>query len=194
MTQLFTIGYAGHDRTSFVEVLKQHQVTAVADVRSMPKSSYWTDFDASVVKSWLKAQGIAYVYLGAELGARRQCAASYDGDRVVYTKVFDEDTFLHGIQRLQNGMEKFNIALMCAEKDPLVCHRTLLITRYLSTKMSIGHIGSDGVVETQEDLETRLMASHNVLPDLFRDRQTCLELAYQMQSQKHGHRQKDDAQ
>ncbi|MDH3785234.1 MAG: DUF488 domain-containing protein, partial [Acidobacteriota bacterium] len=82
---VFTIGHSTHSTTTFVGLLRQHEITAVGDVRSSPYSRFNPQFNRETLKRDLWASGIAYVFLGDELGARRSEPECYDADgRVLY--------------------------------------------------------------------------------------------------------------
>lgn len=182
---LYTIGYAGHDLESFVDCLNAHQITAVVDVRSSPFSQYYASFNRPILHKSLNFKGIAYVYLGQELGAFRQDPDSYDGDQVNYQKAAQEDIFKAGIERLFKGMSRYRIAMMCAEKDATTCHRMLLISRALDTQgVEIQHIDGACHLESQKMAEMRLMQTLGIVPDLFRTHAQCLALAYTERARK----------
>jgi uncharacterized protein (DUF488 family) len=106
----------------------------------------------------LAANGIAYVFVGAELGARPDDPSCYDGGRVQYQRLAATPLFIQGIDRVLVGAEKFRVALMCAEKEPLDCHRTLLVSRALERRhVAIAHILADGSIEHQPQTMTRLI-------------------------------------
>ncbi len=183
---LYTIGHSNHDLSRFVNLLSLHGVTAIADVRSSPYSRFNPQFNRETLSASLKASaGLEYVYLGQELGARRGDPDCFDeSGRVVFERVAETSSFQSGLQRVKLGMSRFRIALMCAEKDPLCCHRSLLICRYLRHDVpQIGHIQADGSIETQDALELRLLWECR-LPeqDLFRSRADLIEDAYRQQA------------
>jgi uncharacterized protein (DUF488 family) len=154
---IYTVGYSNHEPQRFVELLKQHHVTAVGDVRSSPFSRRaWYCSDA--VAKLLEAAGIRYVYLGEQLGARRSEDDCYEEDRVVYERVADAPAFVAGIGRVIAGSDRFRIALMCGERDPLDCHRGILIAPALVRRgCCVRHIREDGRLETHDMFEQRLI-------------------------------------
>lgn len=175
---LFTIGHSTHDCTKFLGLLKQHGIEVVADVRTRPFSRFpW--FCGPALKKELKANGFRYVFLGDELGARRVEREVYIGPRADYELIARTPAFQSGFERLREGVAKFRVALMCAEKDPLDCHRTVLVCRHAKEFAEIFHIHADGRLETHADAEVRMMSRY-VSPegDMFRSRIELLNEAY----------------
>ena len=68
MTEIYTIGHSTHTTDRFIELLLMHEISAVCDVRSHPYSRFNPQFNREVLQEELKRNGIAYVYLGKELG------------------------------------------------------------------------------------------------------------------------------
>ncbi len=159
--EIFTIGYSNHTIAVFMALLRQHGITAVADVRSRPFSRYLTHFNQLELKQYLKTEGIYYVFLGKELGARPEDPFCYVDGRAVYEKIAQTDAFQEGIDRVRQGAKKHRIALMCMERDPLTCHRAILVSRHLQEyDLAISHIRGNGTLETHAELEDRLLQKH----------------------------------
>ncbi|HAO89541.1 MAG TPA: DUF488 domain-containing protein [Gammaproteobacteria bacterium] len=194
---LFSIGYATKPLTEFMVQLQSYEVNVVADVRSVPYSAAFHDYHRELLQRALKQQGISYVYLGKELGPRSTNPAHYDETgRVQYDRLQRADNFLHGIERLLTGLDKaLNIALLCAEKDPAFCHRSLLIGHHLAraNALPIQHIGFDGALESQAELEQRLVSLHDLEQDLFAAADDLAELAYKRQVQATSYRKSSDS-
>lgn len=169
---VLTIGHSTHALEAFVELLQKHAVSAVADVRSAPYSRYNPQFNRETLAEALKAKGIKYVFLGRELGARSEDPSCYANGRVQYQRLAQTDLFHAGIDRVMRGSHEHRIALMCAEKEPLDCHRTLLVARALVEHGAmVQHILADGRLEPHEAAMERLLDMVG-LPheDLFRSR------------------------
>jgi hypothetical protein len=152
--QLFTIGHSNHPIDLFIRLLVSNGVEAVVDTRSYPKSQFAPQYNEDVLCEALRERGIKYLYMGKELGGRPRGAQYYDNDgRVFYSRVAGADFFLQGLQRLEHGVRKFKMALLCSEENPSVCHRRLLISRVLKQRgFAIWHIRADGRVQAEEDL------------------------------------------
>jgi uncharacterized protein (DUF488 family) len=187
MPEIFTIGHSNHSLEKFIELLKQHGIGAVGDVRSSPYSAWLPHFNREVLKEALTKAGIVYVFLGDELGARRSEAEAYNGKRVAeYGRIARLKTFQEGLDRVVSGGERYRLALMCAEKDPLECHRTILVVKALRTRaLEVKHILEDGTLETQQASEERLMREEKVpADDLFESKDGLLERAYLLRGNK----------
>ena len=145
---IYTIGHSTHEIKNWISFLKRHWIDVVADVRSVPYSRRQPQFNRENLINSLKIQGIAYVFLGKELGARTDDPNCYENGRVKYRLIAKTKLFKEGIERIRSGSKHRNIALMCAEKDPLDCHRTILVARELARAGSnVVHILADGRVE-----------------------------------------------
>lgn len=161
--KIFTIGHSNHTIETFIELLHQHQVTALADVRSSPYSRRFPQFNQSALKTALKTANIAYVPLGDNLGARPRDRNCYINGMARYDLIAATEAFKVGLNRLIQGSEKYQISLMCAEQDPIVCHRAILICPHLKNAgLEIHHIHKNGDLESNEDLENRVLKQNNL--------------------------------
>ena len=178
--KVFTIGHSNHEIGAFVELLRQHRVDALADVRSAPYSRFNPQFNREPFAVALKEKGIRYVYLGRELGGRPGDRGCYDDEgRVRYDRVAATEPFRCGLERVVDGAAGFRIALMCAEKEPLHCHRTLLVAHELDKRgVGVAHIHADGRMESHGDAMDRLIELTGLRPagDLFHRPQPRVEL------------------
>ncbi|MGA2349025.1 MAG: DUF488 domain-containing protein [Terracidiphilus sp.] len=152
MSSFFTIGHSNHDFEVWLGLLRQHAIEVVVDVRSSPYSKYVPQFDKELMQRSLENTEIRYLFLGAELGGRPANPAYYDGKgRVLYGRLCEDENFQAAIVRLESGMERFRVALVCGEEDPAHCHRRLLIGRVLSERgHTMRHIRGDGRLESDE--------------------------------------------
>lgn len=180
MDSLYTIGHSTHAAERAIELLRLHGVTAVADVRSRPYSRMNPQFNRESICDRLKSHGIAYVFLGRELGARSQDPSCYVQGKVQYDLLARTHLFQSGLERVIQGMAAHRVALMCAEKDPLSCHRAILICRHLVTRgLDIEHILDDGALEHHDEALSRLLKEHGLSEtDLFSSRAEMIERAY----------------
>lgn len=185
MSVLFTVGHSTHPIEVFVGLLKQHGITALADVRSHPYSRHFPQYSQEALRAALAREQIAYVFLGKELGARSENPACYRQGKVQYELLAKEPQFAVGLERLRTGMERFRIALMCAEKDPLDCHRAVLVARRVyESGTPVEHIHADGHLEKHVEMEARMLDLLKMSDaDMFRSREEILVDAYRIRGE-----------
>ncbi len=168
-TPLFTIGHSNHPPGRFVELLRQHSIDSVADVRSSPynRSPYTAHFSRNTLEDLLEEHGIRYVFMGAELGGRPADRSCYDAaGRVQYDRVARTDDFVFGIQDLLRYASEYRVALLCSEREPSECHRTLLVAHALTTEYGVPsgdvqHVLADGRLKSHANVMERLVDSAN---------------------------------
>jgi uncharacterized protein (DUF488 family) len=196
MSTLYTIGHSTHAIERFLELLSEHRISAIADVRSMPFSRHTPQFNRDPLTHALAAREIHYVFLGKELGARPSDSGCYVNGQVRFDLLAGSATFRAGLQRLIIGMDSYRIALLCAEKDPLTCHRMILVCRNLPSVgiTDIRHILEDASLERNSDAERRLMALLNIQEnDLFASYEELVQRAYDLQGAKIAYNEKNNA-
>jgi uncharacterized protein (DUF488 family) len=166
---IYTVGHSNHPLERFLALLKGPGIELLADVRSTPYSRFNPQFRRDTLAAALANNGIEYLFLGEELGARSKDRDCYEDGRISYRKLADTDLFRQGIERLLAAAKTHKTAMMCAEKDPLDCHRTILVARALEARgESIAHILPSGEIEPHEDTLARLRARLEIEPgDLF---------------------------
>lgn len=191
---LFTIGHSNHPISQFIEILKKHNITAIADVRSIPYSAFNQQFNREYLAKNLKNFDIAYVFLGEELGAKPDDLFYYKDGQVDLTLISMSEKFKQGIERLIRGTEKYRIALMCSEKDPINCHRAILIAPFLQKLgVTVKHILYNGSIEEHSKTENRIINLLKQECDLFLsslDESEIVKLAYMEQLKKISHKVK----
>jgi uncharacterized protein (DUF488 family) len=154
--ELFSIGHSNHPIDYFIGLLRRHGITALADVRSTPYSRRHPQFRRETLVESLKTAGIAYVFLGAELGGKRP------GGLIEAAKT---SAFRSGIERLREGAARYRVAFMCAEREPTDCHRTMLVARHLrAPDVTIQHILANGTLEAHDSVERRLVEAEKTAP------------------------------
>ena len=185
---VFTIGHSNHAAEVFLGLLLRHEIEEVVDVRSSPHSRYNPQFNRKTLQAALAEAGVGYGFMGVELGGRPTDPACYDSEgRVQYDRLAETDAFKEGIRQVIQRTGERRIALMCSEKEPLDCHRTLLITRVLTARdLGIGHILADGDLESHAAAMDRLLDRFK-LPrdgDMFRSREQLIADAVSRQAGK----------
>jgi len=156
--EVLTIGHSTLPYESFLALLRQASITAIADVRTAPFSRYFPHFNRDVLRNELRLDDVAYVFLGDELGGRPQGEQFFFNGVADYEKMAETETFARGLERVIEGAKKYRIAMMCSEHDPLDCHRCLLVGRALQERgVTVRHILSSGQIVDQRQIEDKLM-------------------------------------
>lgn len=185
-TEVFTIGHSTHSWERFVALLRQVQITAIGDVRSAPYSKYYPHFNRDTLKQELRLDGISYVFLGGELGGRPNDRKFFCDGVADYEKMAQTESFKNGLDRVAEGSKKYRIALLCSERDPLDCHRCLLVGRALAQRgMKVRNILDNGSILEQGVIEERLLdLAGRSGDDLFAPRVERLAAAYRARARK----------
>jgi uncharacterized protein (DUF488 family) len=184
---VFTIGHSTHTQQAFIELLEGHRITAVCDVRSKPYSRMNPQFNRENLTKALASHGIEYRFLGKELGARSEDPSCYEGDKVRYSKLANTQLFKDGLKRVGRGLkEGFRIALMCAEKEPLDCHRTILIApQLIALGIAVQHIHADGQLESHDAASLRLARLFDLHENhMFSSQEESIADAYRLQEER----------
>lgn len=196
---VYTVGHSNHPIEEFLKLLVKHNINCICDVRSMPYSRFTEQYNRENIKEYLSEHNIKYLFFGEEFGARREEKSLLTDGMVDFEKVAKNEKFIKGIERIEKGLEKgYRIALMCTEKEPIECHRTILVSRNLFLKgMVILHILSDGTAVYHEKIEEELVEKYfpnrNQL-SLFDMNETkdYLKEAYKKANNDIGYRKEDD--
>lgn len=168
---VYTIGHSNQALETFLGLLDLHQIEVLVDVRSQPYSKYTPHFSAAELKAAILGHGLKYLFLGKELGGRPAGPEFYDAKgRANYGLVAHSPLFLEGLERLQKGLGKYRVALMCSEENPQNCHRHLLISRVLAERgIKIVHIRGDGSLQPEQALSRQKQSGEAGQMALFSD-------------------------
>lgn len=163
-SKLFTIGHSNLDLGDFVANLANHEIRLVCDVRSRPASHRFPQFNREPLEACLAAASIKYEFLGDFLGGRPSDPGVYHADGIVnYEERRKAADFRAGIDQALELSHVSAIALMCAEEDPLYCHRFLMICPALIERgVTPRHIRRGGELESQREAEDRLLKANDL--------------------------------
>ena len=192
---IFTIGHSTHAQEDFIDLLRLHSVTALCDVRSKPYSGRNPQFNRDELEHSLMRLGIEYRFFGRELGARSDDPTCYYKGKIQYEQLAKTELFQRGLKRVLRGMKQgFRIVLMCAEREPLECHRSILVARHLdSMGLEIQHIHANGRLENHSAAIARLIRMLYVMEDdMFLSPEEMLEMAYRRQAERIAYELNDD--
>lgn len=157
---LFTIGHTNHTHEHFLKLLKMHDINYVLDVRSTPYSRFTDQFNREVITKVLASNNIKYNYMGKYFGARQEDKNLYTPEGYLdFEKTRDSEQFKTGLENVIKGLNAGNnIALMCTEKDPFDCHRSIMVARgFALAGINVNHIHDDGHLESQAEIDERVL-------------------------------------
>ena len=171
----FTIGHSNHPAEVFLKLLLGQGIEEVVDVRSSPHSRFNPQFNRKRLQAALEEAGMGYAFMGGALGGRPADPRCYDAEgRVQYDRIAETEAFREGMGQVGRRAGDRRIALMCSEKEPLHCHRTLLLAHLLTQGgLGVSHILADGAVEDHAAAMDRLLARLGFSRDgdMFRSRE-----------------------
>ena len=176
--EILTVGHSNHDEQDFVELLRGAGVELIADVRANPRSRY-PQFNRSALAGTMKASGIGYAPLGADLGGRRDPApdslntALPEGPFRGYADHMASEQFIAGLEMLESLAGERRTAVMCAEGDWTRCHRRLIADALTTRGWRVLHLGANGALEEHELSESAVVEGGVVT---YPERQTSLGL------------------
>ncbi len=166
---IYTIGYSGYgnETTDFMNELKKRKINVLIDVRSNPYSAQFNRFNKDNLSKTLENEDIKYRNYAEYFGAKQIDAKYYsrfDGEnnRIDYDIFTDSDVFKKGVLNMKKIIDMgYTPVLMCSEKDPIHCHRAIMIARVLfhAHGFQINHIVPDKKDESHEELEKRMIAT-----------------------------------
>lgn len=131
---IWTIGHSNRTKRNFLQLLKEHQIQVLIDIRSFPTSKT-KHFRIEEMKTWLPENGIEYLWLGKELGGYRR--GGYKAH--MRTKLFRE-----GIKKLLEIAAKKRTCIMCMEPNPKYCHRRFISAHLERKSVEVIHITAEG--------------------------------------------------
>lgn len=199
---LFTIGHSQHEVNYFIELLRKHGVNYILDVRSIPYSQFAAQYNKDTIKRVLSDKGINYAFMGKYFGARQEDDSLYTREGYLdFQKTAQSANFKIGVDNVLKGISAGNrIAFMCTEKDPIECHRAILVGKaFWDIGVDVQHILPDASLQSQSFLNERLMKMY--FPDraqisLFSENnlsdEECLRLSYLKQNEKIGYHKDED--
>ena len=156
--QLFTVGHSTHPAEHFTGIIKQNNVQYIIDVRSTPYSKFAPQYNSEELKARLLNEGIQYFHMGKQFGARQEKRKYYPDGYLDFELFRESDDFKKGLLSIKEGLKKYNIALMCTEKNPIDCHRAIMVGRGFELDgTDVKHILPDGSLMTQKELNNALM-------------------------------------
>ncbi|MGL4452660.1 MAG: DUF488 family protein [Sarcina sp.] len=161
--EIFAIGHSNYPFEKLVNMLREHNVNCVVDIRETPYSSYNVQYNKEYFEANIKQEGFKYIYMGKEFGAKRQTRESYLNKVYAdFEKVKEEETFINGIERIKKGCKLgYRIVLFGAMQEQIRCHRSILIGRVLNKQgFDVKYILHEGGLGDQDYIEDCLLEKY----------------------------------
>lgn len=160
---IYTIGYASYDLDEFLNIIKSKEFVTIVDVRSVPYSKRYSQFNKESLGTECAKNNVRYIYLGHLLGARQtDREVLFDDGKVDFNKLACSDSFKQGIEQIKHLNETVApLCILCSEKDPYKCHRSILLGRVLQRNgYQMQHCIGKKERCTQLDIENRLLKEY----------------------------------
>ena len=188
---LFSIGHSNIPADRFIAMLRAAGANAIADVRTTPASRHFPWFARKNLAARLEREGMAYLTYGETLGGRPRDAALYRDGVADYEAMARQPDYQAGITRLIADAARHRVCMMCAEREPLDCHRCLLVARTLAARgLAVGHVLHDGAIEPHAATEQRLLQRDGGSDDLFTGQDARIAAAYRRRARAVAYRRK----
>lgn len=161
----YTIGHSTRKLEEFINTIKLYGIDCIMDVRSEPYSSneYYNEYNKEQLERSIKQSGINYIYMGHELGEMRKEEEAFDKEgNINFDKIMECSSFKKGIHKIVGGIERgHKIALMCSERNPYNCHRSILIGYVLENNgVTVEHIIDEDSFKTQKRIEEEIFVTY----------------------------------
>lgn len=192
MNAIYTVGYSGYYYpTDLVDALKNYGIDVVVDVRSSPFSAGMPQYNRDNIERIFKNNKIHYRNYSREFGARQTDHRFYRDGRLDFPTFTASEQFNEGVEKIKKALSMgYTPCLMCAEKDPINCHRAIMITRALhDSGYSIIHLLPNGEIESQLDIESQLINCLDMFDRLALDEQHIVEVAYKKKNDEIGYKE-----
>lgn len=164
---VYSIGYSGYGNnpTELITELEKRGINVLIDVRSNPYSARFSNYNKNSFEKLLSKYGIRYRNYAVYFGAKQKNASFYsrfDGKdlRFDYDIFMESGQFKKGVDNMITIAEREYVpVIMCSEKDPINCHRAIMVSRALYQKygFEVKHIVPEKLDETQIELEKRMI-------------------------------------
>ncbi|KAF0132968.1 MAG: hypothetical protein FD145_1503 [Candidatus Saganbacteria bacterium] len=151
---IYTIGHSTILVEELFDLLKQYNITTLADIRSVPYSQFASQFNREPMEQLCHRNGINYLFLGDSLGGKPGISSvGNNGSKMDYDYISQQNYYLLGIDKLLSLIGNYRICLMCSEGLPDKCHRNLLVSKTLEKEgISVLHILPDGKTINSSEL------------------------------------------
>ena len=164
---IYTIGHSTRSLVEFLDMLQSFDIKILADIRSLPGSRKFPQFDKENLKISLEEAGIQYIHL-ADLGGRRKAKKDSKNNRWNndsfrgYADYMETEEFESAILKLEHIALEQPTAYMCSEAVWWRCHRSM-VSDYLKAKgWTVLHIMVTGKVQEHKYTAPARIVDDNV--------------------------------
>ena len=199
---IYTIGYTGFSIESFIHVLKKYSINVVIDVRSSPYSERYPQYNKPSIEKILIDNRIYYRNYKKEFGARQEDKKFTSEEGYLDFELFSQSAqFKEGISKIVNSVNQgYNIVFLCAEKKPVMCHRTILVARaFYEIGYDVIHIMPNNQIMTQKQIEDELLTMFfpernqlNLFSSSIESEDKYISYAYKLQNKAIGYHPEDN--
>jgi len=151
---LYTLGHSRHPIEAFIDLARRHDVDLIVDVRGQPYSRFNPQYNRERFKESLAKSNIDYIWFGDRLSGRPKDPRFRGPDsQLLWQKLMNSSGVREGIAEVLALTAKTRLALVCAEENPLSCHRRILLTPPLNDLgAEVLHIRGDGRIDPEDAL------------------------------------------
>ncbi|MGB7981003.1 MAG: DUF488 domain-containing protein [Candidatus Nanopelagicales bacterium] len=150
MPDIWTIGHWTRPESTFVALLREHDIEVLADVRIHPGSRTSPQFAGDLMPTWLEPTGITYAHL-EDLGGRRRAqdvdpelnSGWHNTSFKNYADYTLKPAYQHAIAHLIELAADRRVVIMCAEAMPWRCHRLLIANTLTARGWTVRHVIDD---------------------------------------------------
>lgn len=163
---LYSIGHGDRPIRELLEMLAEQGIRTLVDIRANPHSRRHPQFNDDALRAALEPAGVIYHWAGRQLGGRRapradsRHAALKDDGLRGFADYMDTPEFARGVAQLRNLAARGPTAMLCAERDPAQCHRSLIADWLTLQGMRVEHLIAPG--ESREHLLSSLARRESV--------------------------------
>ena len=148
---IYTVGHSNLSIDVLISLLQQYEIKALVDVRAYPHSKRFEQYNQAPLRERLELAQITYHWAGRQLGGMRKSSGLSKHSAIeseslrAYADHMETELFHRSVMHLIHLSQKTPLAVMCAEKDPNHCHRSLLSDYLVHQGQDILHLQAEGV-------------------------------------------------
>jgi uncharacterized protein (DUF488 family) len=147
---LFTIGHSTRAIDALLDVLAASRIEALCDIRALPRSRRHPQFNQDALEAALASRHIRYSWRGKALGGFRK--PRLDSRHIAlrnpafrgFADYMEASTFDDALNEVLQAAGRERLAIMCAERDPAQCHRSLIADAALVRGARVIHLVDRG--------------------------------------------------